>query len=62
METTGVFGDHTLSFLCDLNQRTAGSDAMAKICQRISVCIQRCNSAAIFGSFPPVDCADDELY
>ena len=62
METTGVFSDHTLSFLSDLYRRTAEPDAMAKICQCISVCIQCCNSAAIFGSFPPVDYTDDELY
>ena len=33
-----------------------------RLCQRISVCIQRCNSAAILGTLPPshID-YDDEL-
>ena len=39
------FGDRT-SFLCNVNRCTAESDAMAKICQLIDVCIQCCYSAA----------------
>ena len=66
METTGVFGEQSMAFVQDLSRRiwdTSGEiDEFSRLCQRICVCIQRCNSAAILGTLPPshID-YDDEL-
>ena len=55
-----------MAFVRDLSRRirdTSGEiDEFSRVCQRISVCIQRCNSAAILGTLPPshID-YDDEL-
>ena len=55
IETTGVFGEQSMAFIQDLSRQirdTSGEvDEFSRLCQRISICIQRCNSAAIWGLF-----------
>ena len=55
IETTGVFGEQSMAFVRDLSrqiQDTSGEvDEFSRLCQRICICIQYCNSPAIWELF-----------
>ena len=54
VETTGVFGPETMSFLkelgCLTRIKTRDPTSFQKICQHISVSIQKFNSLCVLGS------------
>ena len=62
IETTGVLGPETVSFLKELSNRlrqvTGDEDTYHHLLQRLSVAVQRGNSASVLGSAGGFDMPD----